>query len=84
MELFYKEFGDSSINFVVRFWVPFSKQPDYLGAQSEAIERIKQAFDAEGITIPFPIRTLDIPSAENGGSYLVRAPAPAPDRGRGA
>ena len=59
VELFYKEFGDSSINFVVRFWIPFSRQPDYLAARSEAVMRIKKAFDENGITIPFPIRTLD-------------------------
>lgn len=59
IELYYEEIGESSINFVVRFWIPFSKQGDYLGARSEAILRIKQAFDAEGITMPFPTRTLD-------------------------
>ena len=59
VELFYEEFGESSINFVVRFWIEFSRQPDFLAAQSEAIERIKKAFDEAGITIPFPVRTLD-------------------------
>lgn len=59
IELYYEEFGESSVNFVIRFWISFSKQGDYLGARSEAIERIKKAFDAEGITIPFPTRTLD-------------------------
>jgi small conductance mechanosensitive channel len=59
IELYYEEIGESSINFVVRFWIPFSKQGDYLEARSEAILRIKQAFDAEGITMPFPTRTLD-------------------------
>ncbi len=59
VELFYEAFGDSSINFTVRFWIPFHRQPDYLGARSEAIKRIKRAFDEHGITIPFPIRTLD-------------------------
>lgn len=59
VELYYEEIGESSINFVVRFWIPFSKQGDYLEARSEAIERIKRAFDAEGITMPFPTRTLD-------------------------
>lgn len=60
VELFYEEFGESSINFVVRFWIPFtSKHSDYLRAQSESIQRIKTAFDAHGFTIPFPIRTLD-------------------------
>ena len=68
VELFYEEFGRSSVNFVIRFWISFSKQPDYLEARSEAIERIKQAFDSEGITIPFPTRILDF--AVKGGSTL--------------
>jgi small conductance mechanosensitive channel len=59
VELYYEEIGESSINFVIRFWISFSKQGDYLGARSEAIIRIKQAFDAEGITMPFPTRTLE-------------------------
>ncbi len=59
VELFFEEFGDSSINFVVRFWIEFSRQAEYLAARSEAIERVKAAFDEAGLTIPFPIRTLD-------------------------
>ncbi|MEO0559990.1 MAG: mechanosensitive ion channel family protein [Bacteroidota bacterium] len=68
--LFYTEFGDSSINFVVSFWVDFSKQVDFLEAQSEAIKAIKQAFDEKGVTIPFPIRTLDFDP--NGGVELSK------------
>jgi small conductance mechanosensitive channel len=59
VELYYDEFGESSINFVVRFWISFARQPDFLQARSEAIERIKNAFDANEITIPFPIRTIE-------------------------
>ncbi len=60
VELFYNEFGGSSINFVVRFWIDFeAKQADYLAAQSEAVIRLKRAFDGAGITMPFPVRTLD-------------------------
>ncbi|RMH62568.1 MAG: mechanosensitive ion channel family protein [Bacteroidetes bacterium] len=59
VELFYNAFGDSSINFTARFWIDFRKQTDFLHAQSEAIMRLKRAFDEHGITIPFPIRTLD-------------------------
>lgn len=69
IELYYEEIGESSINFVIRFWIPFSKQGDYLAARSEAILRIKQAFDAEGITMPFPTRTLDF--AIKGGETLT-------------
>lgn len=66
---FFNEFGDSSVNFTVSFWVDFSKQSDFLGAQSDAIKALKAAFDANEITIPFPIRTLDFDP--NGGVPLA-------------
>jgi small conductance mechanosensitive channel len=68
VELFYEGFGDSSINFTLRFWIDFKTQPDYLLARSDAVMRIKEAFDANDITIPFPIRTLDF--AKVGGETL--------------
>lgn len=57
--LYYKEFADSSINFILRLWVNSPEQPDYLEVGSSAIVSIKKAFDQNGILIPFPIRTLD-------------------------
>ncbi len=57
--LFYQEFGDSSINFFIRLWICSPEQPDYLNVGSEAIMRIKKAYDENDIMIPFPIRTLD-------------------------
>ncbi len=68
VELFYEGFGDSSINFEIRFWINFYRHPDYMAARSEAVMRIKAAFDANDITIPFPIRTLDF--ARVGGETL--------------
>lgn len=59
LSLYYKEFGDSSINFTIRFWIRFTRQPEYLEARSEAIMAIKRTYDENDITIPFPIRTLD-------------------------
>ncbi len=59
VDLYYQEFGNSSINFVVRYWVKFEKQTDYLRALHEGIKRIKSTYDENDITIPFPIRTLD-------------------------
>ncbi len=55
----YKEFGSSSINFEIKFWIKFPENPSFLAMRSSAIKEIKAAFDKEGITIPFPIRTLD-------------------------
>ncbi|MDR9364382.1 MAG: mechanosensitive ion channel family protein [Balneolaceae bacterium] len=59
VEFFFKEFGGSSINFVVRFWVDFRSNPDFWEPQSDAIIALKKAFDENDIMIPFPIRTLD-------------------------
>lgn len=58
--LFYTEFGDSSINFTVRLWCNSTKQIHYLRVGHHAIIAIKKAFDLHKISIPFPIRTLDI------------------------
>jgi small conductance mechanosensitive channel len=58
VEFFYEEFGDSSINFNLRFWIE-ADQKTFLKARSEAIKLLMQAFKDHGITIPFPIRTLD-------------------------
>jgi small conductance mechanosensitive channel len=74
VEFYYQEFGGSSIDFVVRFWLPSERQSDYLAARSEAILRIKKTFDANGIVIPFPIRTLDFGIA--GGLTLTEAMKP--------
>jgi len=57
--LFFKEFGDSSINFSVRFWAVSPQQPDYLAARSNAVMAIQKAYNENDIMIPFPIRTLD-------------------------
>lgn len=59
IEFFFTEFGDSSINFVTRFWIDCIKPKPKLAAQHKAIKLIKKNFDEAGINIPFPIRTLD-------------------------
>ena len=52
------EFGDSSINIKIRFWVESSK--DWMTTRSNLANKIKKAFDDLGINIPFPIRTLKL------------------------
>jgi len=49
--------GDSSVNFNVRPWV---KTDDYWGLYWDFQERVKQEFDKEGISIPFPQRDVHI------------------------
>lgn len=63
IEFIYTEFGDSSINFELRFWLDLSEEKNYLITKSKAIIALKKSFDQEGITIPYPIRTLDLPQS---------------------
>lgn len=49
------ELADSSVNFVVRPWV---KKEDYWGVKFDLTRKIKEAFDENGIEIPFPQRTV--------------------------
>lgn len=50
-------FGDSSIDFIVRYWT-HPRQPQVRQVQTRAIIAIKDALDTAGIGIPYPIRTL--------------------------
>jgi len=45
------ELADSSVNFNVRPWV---KSADYWPVRADLLEKIKLAFDANGISIPYP------------------------------
>ncbi|MEO7210334.1 MAG: mechanosensitive ion channel [Chitinophagaceae bacterium] len=69
---FYQEFGDSSINFLVRLWLNSPEQNVYWTACHQAIMRIKKAFDENDIMIPFPISTLDF--GIKGGVSLSETP----------
>lgn len=57
--LFYTEFDESTINFVVRLWVNSPEQIAYLETRSEAMMLIKKAYDENDIMMPSPVRTLD-------------------------
>jgi small conductance mechanosensitive channel len=61
VQLFFNEFGGSSVNYTLRFWLDQNKtgQADFLAAQSDAIMAIMTAYNTNDIMIPFPIRTLD-------------------------
>ena len=45
------ELADSSVNFVVR---PWAKTADYWAVKWDITEKVKETFDKEGISIPFP------------------------------
>jgi len=51
------ELADSSVNLVVRPWV---KTSDYWGVLTSLTESVKQRFDEENISIPFPQRDVHL------------------------
>lgn len=69
VEFYYTEFGDSSINFLCRFWIDAESMLEKLSAKTTAIIEIKKVFDEHEINIPFPIRTLQFDNKLN-----VKAP----------
>ncbi|MGB5547167.1 MAG: mechanosensitive ion channel domain-containing protein [Polyangiales bacterium] len=58
------QLGDSSVNFVVR---PWSKTEDYWEVYWDVTRAVKQRFNEEGISIPFPQRDVHI-YREDGGN----------------
>ena len=53
----FREFGESSLDFLLGVW--FQKD-NYLKLKNSIMQDIKEQFDENGITIPFPHRTLEV------------------------
>ncbi len=62
-------FGDSSIDFIVRYWTE-PKQKKVRQVKTRAILAIKQSFDLADISIPYPIRTLYFYNQDQYNDYL--------------
>lgn len=64
------EYGESSINMKARFWIDATVS-NWLTMTGEGVRLIKEAFDKEGINIPFPIRTLSLNRQDSDDMYEV-------------
>jgi small conductance mechanosensitive channel len=51
------ELGDSSVNFIVR---PWSNTSDYWDVFWDVTREVKERFDRDGLTIPFPQRDVHL------------------------
>ena len=58
------ELADSSVNFIVR---PWTKTEDYWEVRWDLIRAVKERFDAEGISIPYPQQDLHLHQAAPAG-----------------
>ncbi len=66
------DFNDSSIDLIVRYWTG-SQQAEVRRTQTRVMSAIKQAFDNNSITIPYPIRTIYHFDQEKFNDYLPEA-----------
>lgn len=53
------EINESSIGLQSRIWVRDPGQSDFLGIRGQFIQRVTERFEREGVTIPYPHRTID-------------------------
>ena len=58
-DAFVVDFNASSIDIQMFWWISSPYQKDVIFSRGEVLRNAKSALDAAGITIPFPIRTLD-------------------------
>lgn len=64
-DAFVIDFNDSSIDIQLFWWISSPYQKDVIFSRGEVLRKAKRALDEAGITIPFPIRTLDFSLARS-------------------
>lgn len=53
------ELNDSSFGLQSRIWIPDPGQSDFLGIRGRLVQAVAERYEREGITIPYPHRTID-------------------------
>jgi len=70
--VYFKEFGDSSLNFELHFWV--MQESGTIKVKSEVSLAIMELLDQAGIEIPFPQRDLRLRSVDRDAAATLLAP----------
>ena len=73
-EVLFLSFGESSLDFELRVWVPDADTR--LGVKSDLYHQIERAFREAGIEIPFPQMDLHLRSSDVGNKAIPQEPEP--------
>ncbi len=80
VDVFAKEFGESSINFLVRWWAGSTPIQAH-ASRDKVVRAIKRALDKAGMEIPYPQRTLRFGETLQIGSQASRPDGKADPHG---
>ncbi|MFC7203920.1 mechanosensitive ion channel family protein [Haloferax namakaokahaiae] len=67
------ELGDSSVVLKSRIWISQPSRADFVKTRGEYVTAVKERFDAEGIDIPYPNRTLSGELTVAGMDHVVQS-----------
>ncbi len=73
-QVYLDEYGDSSINFGLAYWVEMTQQSDVRRVKSDLLMMIDRAFEEAGIEIPFPQRDVHLRTTAPMPVQVVAAP----------
>ncbi|MCB0603040.1 MAG: mechanosensitive ion channel family protein [Saprospiraceae bacterium] len=59
VDFYFTDIGNSTYDFMLRYWVKFESNDDFCRGMNDAIMRIKKRFEQENISIAYPVTTLD-------------------------
>jgi small-conductance mechanosensitive channel len=70
--VYFKEFGDSSLNFELQFWV--MQESNFVKVKSEVALEVMRLLDEAGVEIPFPQRDLRLRSVDASAAAALLSP----------
>jgi small-conductance mechanosensitive channel len=76
-QVYLDEYGDSSINFGLAYWVEMTQQNDVRRVKSDLLMMIDRAFEEAGIEIPFPQRDVHLTTSAPMPVQVVTSPPQA-------
>jgi len=77
-EAFFMDFGDSALNFELRFWM--MQDSNTVKVKSEVALEVMRLLDEAGIEIPFPQRDLRLRSVDPAAAELLSPDGPRSDK----